>query len=168
MGHYPYPEDAAGKPIDTPEWREANDIKKQASSMDSALIKATRNFDNDGMGPVDKLIEGGADVNAVDKWGFTPLHLAIKSKNNQLALKLIGMQGVDVNAKTKRGFTPVMTASWKGDLEILTELINKGADLHAVETGIRNAWGVAHDWHKEEWYACVHVRATRCTSPHAR
>ena len=43
-----------------------------------------------------------------------------------------------------------MMAAWKGDLEILAKLIDKGADLKAVDTGGRNAWGVAHDWHKEE------------------
>lgn len=25
-----------------------------------------------------------------------------------------------------------------------------GCDLKATDTGGRNAWGVAHDWHKEE------------------
>jgi hypothetical protein len=50
----------------------------------------------------------------------------------------------------QRGFTPLMIAAWKGDAGVATKLISMKADLHAVDSGGRNAWGVAHDWHKEE------------------
>lgn len=43
-----------------------------------------------------------------------------------------------------------MMAAWKGDTGCASKLISMGADLKAVDSGGRNAWGVAHDWHKEE------------------
>ena len=43
-----------------------------------------------------------------------------------------------------------MIAAWKGDSGCATKLMTMGADKFAVDTGGRNAWGVAHDWHKEE------------------
>ena len=33
-----HPKDAEGNPIDTPDWRNASDISKEASAVDSALI----------------------------------------------------------------------------------------------------------------------------------
>ncbi|KKT23685.1 MAG: hypothetical protein UW09_C0003G0207 [candidate division TM6 bacterium GW2011_GWF2_43_87] len=63
-----------------------------------------------------------ADVNAVDQWGTTPLHKAIRS--NQLeAVKLLVKKGADVNQKTKHFGTPLFSAAEKGNLEIMRYLI---------------------------------------------
>ncbi|KAL1521560.1 hypothetical protein AB1Y20_021219 [Prymnesium parvum] len=149
FGHYPYPLDSDGKPIDTPEWRDACNIKKFANPSDSDLIKAVR-FDDKDPGAVDAALAAGADINQKDKYGFTPLMLAIKAQNSKLIYKLLDVSGVDVNCKSNRGFTPLMIAAWKGDTGCASKLISMGADLKAVDSGGRNAWGVAHDWHKEE------------------
>jgi len=155
-GHYPYPLNAKGNPIDTPEWRDADDITAHApkshekSAPDNALFKAIRCYEDDGMGPVDAAITAGADINAVDKFGFTALHLAIKTKNAALANKFLEKEGVNLNAKTKKGFAPIHVAAWKGDLNLVQKLITKGCDKNARDTSGRNVWGVAHDWHHEE------------------
>ena len=155
-GHYPYPLNEKGNPIDTPEWRDACDIsphapkKHEPNAPDNALLKAVREYEDSGMAAVDSAISGGADLNAVDKFGYTPLHLAIKNKNTVLANKLIETDGVQLDLKTNKGFTPMLVAAWKGDIQIVQKLITKGADINAQDTAKRNVWGVAHDWHHEE------------------
>ena len=149
FGHYPYPLDSDGAPIDTPEWRDGNNIKKLANPSDTDLIKAVR-FDDRDEKAVDNALAAGADINQTDKFGFTPLMLALKAQNQKLIYKFLDIEGVDVNCKSNRGFTPLMIAAWKGDTGSAAKLIKAGANLKAVDSGGRNAWGIAHDWHKEE------------------
>lgn len=149
-GHYPYPRDERGHPIDTPEYRDGNNIKKMAHKTDNDLHKAIRLYEDVGMEAVDAALEGGADINATDKWGFTPLHMALKNKNTALVDKFLEIEGVDLNAKTNKGFTPLMVACWKGEQEIVQKLMDKGADVKAKDSAGRNCWGVAHDWHHYE------------------
>ena len=56
----------------------------------------------------------------------------------------------DINLQSRRGFTPLMVAAWKGELDCCEKIINLGAKLYVKDTGGRNAWGVAHDWHHED------------------
>ena len=37
-----------------------------------------------------------------------------------------------------------------GELECCEKLIELGAKLYVKDTGGRNAWGIAHDWHRED------------------
>jgi len=155
-GHYPYPNDEKGKPIDTCEWRDASKLDYHApkshekNAPDNDLFKAIRSFEDTGMGPIEAAIAAGADINAKDKLGYTALHLAIKNKKAELIHKLITMEGIDLNAKTNKGFTPMLVAAWKGNLATVQVLIKQGADIKATDTAGRNVWGVAHDWHHEE------------------
>jgi len=153
---YPYPKDEKDNPIDTPEWRDVDKLDAHApkphekNAPDNELFKAIRKFGETGMGPVDAAVAAGVDINAKDKMGYTALHLAIKNKQYELCMKLVNIEGVDFNAKTNKGFTPMMVAAWKGDINMVMELIKKGADMSAKDGAGRNVWGVAHDWHKEE------------------
>ena len=67
-------------------------------------------------------IANGADVNAKDECGWTPLHYA---ETKEIAELLIA-KGADVNVKDKRGFTPLHNADNK---EIAELLIANGADI---------------------------------------
>ena len=51
------------------------------------------------------LLEAGADPKAVTKNGHTPLHIAGKKNQIEIATKLI--PNSNVNARSKAGFTPV-------------------------------------------------------------
>ena len=75
-----YPHDAQGNPIDTPDWRDATNIQKEASAVDSPLIKAVRKYQNEPELLEAALAEEGCDVNSLDKYGMTALHLALKAK----------------------------------------------------------------------------------------
>jgi cytohesin len=106
------------------------------------------------------LIEKGADMNAKDEDGGTPLDVAIKYKQTETvdllrkhggisgaadsihlaaavgnieAVKQHLAAGVDVTAKGYRGFTPLHYAARNGHKEIAELLITKGADVNAKD-----------------------------------
>ena len=106
------------------------------------------------------LITKGADVNAKDEDGGTPLDVAIKYKQTETvdllrkhggisgaadsihlaaavgnieAVKQHLAAGVDVTAKGYRGFTPLHYAARNGHKEIAELLITKGADVNAKD-----------------------------------
>lgn len=66
---------------------------------------------------VTHLIAKGADVNAKDAEGITPLLLAIYKERTAIALRLIAA-GSDVNASANDGMTPLMLSRFKGNKSV--------------------------------------------------
>ncbi|MCK4341376.1 MAG: ankyrin repeat domain-containing protein [Phycisphaerae bacterium] len=79
------------------------------------------------------LLAAGADVNAVDQRGFTPLHVAATSHNEKL-IQLLLDAGADVNACDASGETPLHVAARHFRLEGIELLLASGADVHALNT----------------------------------
>ncbi|MDJ0578866.1 ankyrin repeat domain-containing protein [Crocosphaera sp.] len=76
------------------------------------------------------LINHGADVNAKNEYGETPLHTAVLSENKEIVELLIN-HGADVNAKNEYdGKTPLYSAVLTKNKEIVELLINHGADVN--------------------------------------
>ena len=98
----------------------------------------------------DALKTAGADINAVDKYGFTPLHLACKLQITEVAERLIDAPGIDLDAVTRRGFSAMMVATWKGEVKVVEKLLLAGAKFAVKDGGGRDAWALAHDWDHEE------------------
>jgi|UniRef100_A0A7S0P5D8 ankyrin repeat protein len=148
-----YPRDAKGNPISTPDYRDADVITDTANAKDPDLVVAVRRYTEEP-GLIDKALKAGADVNAQDKLGYTPLMLAIKSWNDSLIDKMLNLDGHELDYKldvqTKRGFTALHVAAWKGNTKVAKKLLDMGATIDIKDTGGRNAWGIAHDWHHEE------------------
>ncbi|MDB4668734.1 ankyrin repeat domain-containing protein [bacterium] len=74
-------------------------------------------------------LAAGADVNAKDEDGYTPLYAVAGGAHKEIAVLLIA-NGADVNAKNKYGETPLHYAATK---EIAELLIAKGADVNAKD-----------------------------------
>ena len=99
---------------------------------------------------VKELVERGADVNAVNQAfvavpeknsGYSILMVACQKKDNNDMIKYLVENGADVNFKnyTESNYyanynTPFLNACYYGDKEILGYLLDKGADVNAIDS----------------------------------
>ncbi len=82
---------------------------------------------------VEFLLAHGADVNARDIVGDTPLHNADweDDEGHKDVVGLLLAHGADVNAKGQQGRTPLHDAAFDGSTGMTTLLLAKGADVKA-------------------------------------
>ena len=80
---------------------------------------------------VKKYLAAGTDVNAKDKYKWTPLHNAATQGHKEVVELLIA-KGADVNAKDKYGKIPLHRAC-ECEKEIAELLLDKGADVNAKD-----------------------------------
>ncbi len=90
----------------------------------AALLQAARSGDS---ATVKRMIDRHADINTRDRYGDTPLNLAIKSEQRDLAGLLVS-KGANVNAKGALGDTPLHVSIYKGNSDLTGLLRSKGAD----------------------------------------
>ncbi len=101
-------------------------------AADAALVSATR---EGNLSALNSLIQSGADVNAAERDGTTPLLWATYESNVDVVNQLIAA-GADPNATNNFGVAPLLQASRTGDSAIVEALLNGGADLpSAVRDG---------------------------------
>src|SRR5579862_3794639 len=74
----------------------------------------------------DRLIHEGADVNAANEYGVTPLSLACTNGSAAMVEKLL-------TAGAKPSEPALMTCSWTGNPETVKLLLTHGADANAKE-----------------------------------
>jgi ankyrin repeat protein len=77
-----------------------------------------------------RLIDAGADVNASDETGSTPLHFAAKGESEEV-VELLVDAGANVNAANSKGETPLNNAvsnTTSAQLPIIRLLRARGAD----------------------------------------
>jgi len=95
---------------------------------------------------VEQLLAAGADVNAGNDYGITPLIASAQERHADVATLLINA-GADVNAKTTPDeFTPLMEAAKAGYADIVTLLLEAGADPALTDRVGRNAAEWASDY----------------------
>ena len=83
---------------------------------------------------VKKHLAAGADVNAIDHEGNTPLHHAVYNDQTEI-IRLLIDKGAEVNGKRKaanheKGVAPLHTATWRSTIETIEFLIDNGADVN--------------------------------------
>eukprot|EP01052_Picozoa_sp_SAG31_P016376 SAG31_NODE_1082_length_10014_cov_5.324962_3_plen_143_part_00 len=104
---------------------------------------------------VQQLIDLGADVNAANSHGMTPLHQAARSGDVVSAKALIAA-GADVDAVDNHGATPLIHAAQKGEGEVLSELLESGAnhnhEAHGYDRSNTKVKKSVREWavHKDE------------------
>ncbi|XP_067685531.1 serine/threonine-protein phosphatase 6 regulatory ankyrin repeat subunit A-like [Haliotis asinina] len=77
----------------------------------------------------DILVENGADLTAVDKYGDNILHCACHGGSVEITNRILMQNIVDINSKGDGGMTPVLMAASEGEKEVFDFLVTQGADL---------------------------------------
>ena len=94
---------------------------------------------------VKRILRNGGDVNAVNVYGYTPLHQAAASFQSRGVLRALVKEEGNIHSRDKEGNTPLHMASARGFVENVDLLIEKGSSVHA-----RNIQG----------RTCLHMAAT--------
>ncbi|HZS45641.1 MAG TPA: ankyrin repeat domain-containing protein [Blastocatellia bacterium] len=90
----------------------------------------------DQIGTIELMISKGANVNAKDDAGSTPLHCAASIGRTDIAIVLLS-HGADLNARNSFGLTALHEAARQGTVETVKLFVEKGADINASDpTGI--------------------------------
>ncbi|MDP6680083.1 MAG: ankyrin repeat domain-containing protein, partial [Verrucomicrobiota bacterium] len=113
---------------------EISELLRKHGGKNGTILTAARAGDYE---VAKEFFAAGADVNARDGGGGTPLGNATLFDHKKIVELLIA-NGANVNAKyNKHGWTPLHAAGYWGRKEIAELLIAKGADVNAkLEAGV--------------------------------
>ena len=99
------------------------DVNARTLDGETALHRAARfSLEN-----CQVLIDAGAEVNAAEDFGITPLFFAVDFRHPDIVRLLIS-HGADVNARLRNKATPLFYAEGNGDVAMVELLANAGAD----------------------------------------
>ena len=104
-------------------------------------------IDNGDINKVKELISSGIDINSVNEEGWSALHLAVKANNSEIVRELLSHKKIDMNPRLPAdtiftegdnvwyadGQTPLLLASYYGYSDMVSMLLNYGADILAKD-----------------------------------
>ena len=100
-------------------------------------------IDRHSVADVVNLIGKGANLNAKDKHGLTPLHWAVNCNALQIA-ELLLVRGSDINAQNEAmDMTPLCLAAYNGSAAMVVLLLMHGADTEATDESGDTAYDTA-------------------------
>jgi ankyrin repeat protein/Tfp pilus assembly protein PilF len=114
------------------------DVKAKHRIGDQTLIMSARRRVADvklpggpeaGYEIMEMLLAKGADVNASGDWNRTALMFA----NTPAKVDLLVRSGADLEAKDEYGETALMHAAERGDAAVVRSLLDRGADVNAID-----------------------------------
>ena len=82
---------------------------------------------------VEVLLDGGADINAVDFQGMSAINAALNAPHPETTQKLLD-RGADPEESRRGGVTPLMLAARHNLTTIADDLISKGVDINAADS----------------------------------
>lgn len=126
---------------------EINSPNKIGNTLLSAAVGLC---DLDRLPIIQKLINCGADVNAKDSDGDTPLHVAALMGRHEEVLALVA-HGANLEARNAINQTPLSLACHYGNAKVATNLIWSGAVIDALNgetnfTALHQAACKGHEW----------------------
>lgn len=135
------------------------DLKLTNNLGETALMKAVKldhRYSPDARLPmIDLLLQKGADINAHDKNGMTPLLHSVVQYMSEAGgvishpevVRLLIARGADIQAKDLEGNTALLltVGVWQGPIEIVDVLLSKNIDINAQNKRCVSALMVAAD-----------------------
>ena len=115
--------------LDSEEKKPRLDNQKSKISLHQAVSKGNEKC-------ILQYIENGSDLNMKDHKGLTPLLLALKHNQLEIA-KILIKHGADIELANKEGRTPLHFAIELGSIELTKVILEKNADINsATKEGI--------------------------------
>ena len=135
------------------------DVNVRNQDMNTPFHYFVQKFDHPStLGPFNRFIERGADVNAQNSFGETPLHKAIFNQSLKLGMvDLLWARDAQLELASQQGETPLHYAVRLGRDDMVKFLIQKGANMEsrsssgktprdiAVEEGIESVKALLQD-----------------------
>ncbi|XP_067653193.1 ankyrin-3-like [Haliotis asinina] len=106
------------------------DINAKNTDGETPVMLAAESGERDVF---DILVKKGADLTVTDNFCSTILHWAWFGRSVEIVNFILMQNIVDINEKNRVGITPVMLAADAGEREAFDILVQKGADLSAID-----------------------------------
>ncbi|WP_421955248.1 ankyrin repeat domain-containing protein [Polaromonas sp.] len=84
----------------------------------------------DDAAEVQQLLARGFDPNTLDPQGQHGLLIAIKEPSPKVAKALVDAPKINLNILNRQGESPLMLAALKGQLDLASQMVEKGADVN--------------------------------------